>query len=159
MPRDAATWQPRSGYDEFGGCIWLPRLVSKGRRVLEMRSGNRIGEYMFGESDPSDSELLRFLGLTSQHVLDVVQAEADDNAAAAHLLQISGKTPEQCARFTRKFRRIMGVFLAMMDADEHPDRSGLRKSFLRFVYNRIVVPPAYWFFAWQERRAARVRNA
>lgn len=146
------TWCPPSGCDEIDGCIWLPRLITKARRVLELGTGNTIGEYMFGDNDPADSELLRFLGLSSQQVLNVVGAENDDVVAAKRLLAMSRKTGAQCAKFTRRFRLMMAPFLAMMDADEDRMPPGLRTSLLRFVYNSIVMPPAYAYFRSQEKK-------
>ena len=147
-------WCPTSGYEKIDGCVWLPRLISKARRVIETNSGNRFGEYMFGQNDPADAELLRFLGMSAAQVLDVVRAECDDRAAAARVLALSAKTREQCERFSRKFRRSMGVFLAMMDADENRLPASVRTAVLRFVYNRVVMPPAYAYFQWMERRGA-----
>ncbi len=147
------SWRPPSGFDEFDGCIWLPRLISKARRVIETRSGNLFGEYMFGENDPADAELLRFLRVSAAQVLDVVQVEADDRAAAERVLALSGKTRETCERFSRRFRRGLGLFLLMIDADENRAPRGARTALLRFVYNRVIMPPAYAYFHWMERRS------
>jgi hypothetical protein len=146
------SWCPPSGFEELNGCIWLPRLVSKARRVLELRGGNLIGEYMFGENDPADGALLRFLGLSSTQVLDVVGSEPNDRDAAARLLQMTGKTTEQCRRFTRQFRLTNGPFLAMMDADENRTAPGVKASLLRWIYNRIIMPPAYAHFRRMENK-------
>jgi hypothetical protein len=146
-------WYPVSGCEEFNGCVWLPRLISKARRVVEIQDGNRIGEYMFGENDPADAELLRFLGLSAQQILELVQNESNDEVAATQILALSGKSAAKCAKFSRKFRILLGPFLAMMDADEYRTGPGFRTALLRFVYNRIVMPPAYLYFHWKERRA------
>ena len=38
---DAKGWMPRSWEAELAGCIWLPRILDKGRRILESeRHGN-----------------------------------------------------------------------------------------------------------------------
>lgn len=141
------TWIPRSGRDEIGGCIWLPRMVQKARRIIDSDTkGKRLGEYIFGKHDPADVQVLRFLGISDEEVLDVVRAIPDDDAAAMQLISMSGKTGEQCASFSRRYRSMMRPFLAMMDADEGRRKPGALTSFLRWFYNRVVMPPSYIYF-------------
>src|SRR6516165_4858385 len=110
------TWCPRSGKEQIAGCTWLPRLLDKARRIAEPgTTDNRVGEYTFGENNPLYAQLLRFLRVSSRHVLDIVRNEPNDEAAAMRLLALSGRTPEQCRRFTGRLRAVMAPFLAMMD--------------------------------------------
>jgi Domain of unknown function (DUF5069) len=153
------TWCPPSGCQEIDGCIWLPRLVSKARRVLELGAGNAIGDYMYGANDPVDGELLRFLGVTDRQVLDIVRDEPSDEAAARRILSLSGKTQSDRRNFSLRFRRRNAIFLAMMDADENRAPRGLRTAVLRFVYNRVIVPPVHMYFAMKEREVTTLRKA
>lgn len=145
-------WIPRSGSEQFNGCIWLPRLIDKARRVNELGGRNfRIGEYIFGENDPLDGALLGFLGIGSDRVLAVVREEPDNRKAAARILEVSAKTASQCQAFTQGFLEKAKPFLAMMDADEGRLRFGLRSLWLRWTYNRKVMPRAYAMFDAKER--------
>lgn len=146
------TWIPPSGRDAIGGCVWLPRMIAKARRIIETGAAHkRAGEYIFGENDPADAKVLRFLGVSDGDVLDVVRTLPDDYAAALHLLSMSGKTPEECAAFSRRFNRAMMPFLAMIEADEGRRKPGAGTAFLRWFYNRVLMPPAYTFFRLKER--------
>jgi hypothetical protein len=155
MPQADDSWMPRhSGRDIAAGCIWLPRLIDKGRRILEGEASGRdlLGTYLFGVNDPADSQLLRFLGMTNDEALEVLRQQPDDDEAAAELVRRSGRTPAECAAWSVKFSRQNGPFLAMMDADENRRPAGLGTTALRVVYNRIIMPPAYPIYRLQERR-------
>jgi hypothetical protein len=145
-------WIPRSGKLEAGGCIWLPRMIDKARRFIVLGSGYLLdGEYMFGEHDFADGRLLRFLGLSSAQIVEIVRNEPDDARAAERIIAASGRTPEECRAFSRRFRLVVGPFLSMIDADEGRAPAGAWTTFLRALYNTIVVPPALAAF----RRASR----
>ena len=106
-----STWIPRSGREEIGGCIWLPRMISKARRIIDSEAtGKRAGEYMYGKHDAADAQVLKFLGISDEEVLDIVRAIPDDEAAAMHVLTTSSKTPADCAAFTRRFRLLISRF-------------------------------------------------
>jgi Domain of unknown function (DUF5069) len=153
LPDAMNTWIPRSGRDEIGGVVWLPRMIEKARRIVDSGiAEKRVGEYIFGKHDPGDAQVLRFLGISDEEVLDVVRAIPDDNAAAMQLISMSGKTPVQCAAFSRRLRRLNAPFLAMMDADEGRRKRGAMTSFLRWVYNNVIMPPSYLYFARKEHR-------
>ena len=126
-------------------------MIDKARRVSP-GAGNLIdGEYMFGENDYADSRLLKFLRISQEEFLEVVRAEPDDERAGARILEMSGKTPAECAAFRRRFLMQTGIFLPMMDADEGRRPPGAWTSFLRWFYNHaIAVPAIAWF-----RRADR----
>jgi hypothetical protein len=149
-------WIPRSGYEQFNGCIWLPRLIEKTRRINEMGGRNyRTGDYIFGESDPLDGALLGFLGISSAQVLSIVREEPDDDKAAQRILEIAGKTDSQCQAFTQGFLEKAKPFLAMIDADEGRLGLGLRSLWLRWIYNRRVMPAAYAAFEAKEKTRPR----
>lgn len=155
-----ASWIPVSGRDEACGCAWLPRMIQKARRIVDSGADRkRVDDYIFGRNDPVDGMLLRFLGISDEHVLDIVRAVPDDRAAAMQIVSTSGKTPEQCAAFSRKLMRLNGPFLAMMDADEGRRKPGLVTAFLRWFYNVVVMTPAYSYFARKERQRESVRRA
>ena len=148
-------WMPQhSGRDIAAGCVWLPRLIDKGRRVLEGRAAGRdlLGDYLFGVNDAADTQLLRFLGTTNDDVLAVLAEEPDDATAAAELVRRSGRSPAQCAAWSARFSRLNAPFLAMMDADEGRRAPGAGTSALRFAYNRIIMPPSYFVYRRAERR-------
>src|SRR4051812_5324417 len=57
---DPAPWRPRYGTRAAAaGCVWLPRLLDKGRRVLagEAAGHDRLGDYLFGVHDPADRQV------------------------------------------------------------------------------------------------------
>jgi Domain of unknown function (DUF5069) len=145
-------WIPRSGRDEVGGCIWLPRMIQKARRIIETgESGKRTGEYMYGKHDPADAQVLKFLGISDEEILDIVRAIPDDDAAAMQVLSTSGKTREQCEAFSRRYWMLNAPFMAMMDADEGRRTPGPLTSLLRWFYNNVIMPPAYAYFKMKER--------
>ena len=147
------TWSPRSGNDEIDGMIWLPRLIDKARRVANTPgTPYLIGEYTFGENDPPDAAVLRFLRVSSAELLQAVQAEPDNDAAARKLLRESGRSSRECAGFTRKFRLVQAPFLAMMEADEGRMPPGAAASFLRWLYNAVLMPLVYAYFRRKEQR-------
>jgi hypothetical protein len=99
-----------------------------------------------------DSQLLRFLDLDNDAVLAVLRREPDDGAAAAELVRRSGKTPEACAAWSARARRLNGPFLAMMDADEGRRPPGAGTTLLKLVYNGVVMAPTYPIYRRAEAR-------
>ncbi len=153
----AAAWRPRhAGGEAAAGLVWLPRLLDKGRRVLEGEAAGRDllhdGGYLFGVNDPADGDLLRFLRLDNDAVLEVLRREPDDAAAAAELVRRSGRTPAECAAWSARTLRASALFLAMMDADEGRRPRGIRTTLLRLAYNGLVMPPGYLVYRRAERR-------
>ena len=155
-----AAWMPRhAGRERAAGCVWLPRLLDKGRRVLEGEAAGRdlMAGYLFGGSDAADMQLLRFLRLTNEDVLAVLRRERDDGAAATELVRRSGRTQAECAAWSGRFLRLNAPFLAMMDADEGRRPAGAGTRALRFAYNRLLMPATYAAYRWAERRRLRAR--
>jgi hypothetical protein len=152
---DPGTWRPRHGTrDAAAGCVWLPRLIDKGRRVLAGEAAGHalLGDYLFGVHDPADRQLLQFLGMTNDEVLAVLRQEPDDGAAAVELVRRSGRTPAECAAWSARFSRRNALFSAMIDADEGRRAPGMGTTALRFVYNRVLMPPTYPVYQFLERR-------
>ncbi|MGB8965177.1 MAG: DUF5069 domain-containing protein [Candidatus Cybelea sp.] len=150
-------WVPRSGSERFYGLVWLPRLIDKARRVAASGNSYLIDhEYMFGENDFADGRVLRFLGLSSSDVLDAVRAERKDVLAAARIVAMSGKTPQECERFSRRFKLVMGPFLPMTDVDEGRKPPGPLTGLVRGFYNAVLVRGAVAVFRRSER--ARLRD-
>ncbi|HVG96940.1 MAG TPA: DUF5069 domain-containing protein [Chloroflexota bacterium] len=148
-------WMPaHSGRDAAAGVFWLPRLIDKGRRVLEGEAAGRdlLGDYLFGVNDPMDAQLLRFLDFDNEAVLLVLRREPDDGAAAAELVRRGGRTPEECAAWSSRARRLNSPFLAMIDADEDRRAPGVSTTLLKLVYNRVVMAPSYPVYRRAEAR-------
>jgi hypothetical protein len=129
-------------------------MVEKARRSLEGEATgqDRLWPYQFGVHDPADRQLLRFLGLTNDDVLDVLRREPDNAAAAAELVRRSGRTPPECAAWSDRFRRWNTPFLAMIDADEGRREPGLSTTLLRYLYNRVIMPPTDRIYRRMEQR-------
>lgn len=144
-------WTPRSGYETLHGCIWLPLLLDKARRVAA-GSGHLIdGEWMYGDNDFADGILLRFLGVSDAKVVEIVRAQSDDAAAGAQLLAIGGKTPAQIAAFNRRFRLAAGAFMPLIEADEGRAAPSPWTNALRALYNGVIAGPAIAVFKWMQR--------
>jgi hypothetical protein len=148
------TWMPRSGREAAAGCVWLPRMIDKARRVVagEATGQDLLWPYCFGVNDPADTQLLRFLRLTNEDVLDVVRREPDDAAAAAEIVRRSGRTPEECAAWSARYLRRNAPFLAMIDADEGRRPTGASTTLLRVLYNGVIMPPYYGVYRVMERQ-------
>jgi hypothetical protein len=154
-PGTPGAWRPRYGTrDGAAGCVWLPRLIDKGRRVLAGEAAGRdlLGDYLFGVHDPADRQLLQFLGMTNEAVLAVLRQQPDDGAAAVALVRRSGRTADECAAWSARFSRRNAVFSAMIDADEGRRAPGRGTTALRFVYNWVLMPPTYPVYHFLERR-------
>lgn len=149
-------WMPRSWREEIMGCVFLPRMLEKGRRVLEGKRQGRdlMNGYLFGDFDYADGMLLRFLRTNEARVLELLRNGQDDAAVAGTLISESGRTRPEIAAWSKRFRRINAVFTAMWDADEGRRKPGLGTSLLRGLYNGILMPPVYLAF----RTAASLRR-
>ena len=144
-------WLPRSGRDQAAGCVWLPRMVEKGRRKLaaERSDGDVLGEYFFGNNDELDKQLLGFLHQSDEDLLVTLRKEPDDGAAAREVVRGSGRTPEECATWSAQFLRRNAFNLALLDADEGRRPPGLSTTLLRTLYNGVLHP----LLRWQYNRA------
>jgi hypothetical protein len=138
-------WMPRPWNAELEGCVWLPRLLDKGRRALE---GQRQGQdllngFLFGDFDYADGQLLRFLRTDEARVRRLLGELDSDEAAARVLVQESRRLPEEIQAWNRRFRRFNAPFIAMWEADEGRRGPGLGTSLLRLFYNGVLMPPVY----------------
>ncbi len=152
---DPGTWRPRYGTrDAAAGCVWLPRMIDKGRRVLagETAGHDLLGDYLFGVNDPADRQLLQFLGMANETVLAVLRQQPDDEAAAAELVRRSGRTSAECATWSAGFSRRNALFSTMIDADEGRRAPGMGTTALRLFYNWVLMPPTYPVYHFLERR-------
>lgn len=148
-------WMPRPWSEELAGCIWLPRMLDKGRRALESeRQGrNLMNGYLFGDLDYVDGKLLKFLGRKDVRVLELLRELDDDERVAKTLIRESGRTADEIRAWGRRFRKNNGLFIAMWDADEGRRKPGIGTTFLKLFYNLVLMPPVYLiFYAGQARR-------
>jgi hypothetical protein len=146
-------WMPCSGREEFADVVWLPRLIAKARRFAQGRARGEdlMNGYCYGDNDVADRALLEFLKLDDAAVLRVIEAHPLDEDAARELIERGGGTLEERRRFSASLRRKLFNF-ALLEADEGRMPPGLRRSLLRFVYNRVVMPPFYLWFGYAERK-------
>lgn len=115
--RDLRVGPPRRWSVELEGVAWLPRLIDKARAV----SGGTLGAYLYGQS-PTDSGLLKTLGIGYRSFADLVAHAPDDSGVAAALI---ARDPEAIARaqaWSADLRRNHKAFLWAMDCDDgyHP---------------------------------------
>lgn len=141
-------WMPRSWREEIMGCVFLPRMLEKGRRVLECKRQGRdlMNGYLFGDFDYADGMLLRFLRTNEARVVELLRRVPEDVAVAGVLISESGRTRPEIDAWSRRFRRINAAFTAMWDADEGRRKPGLGTSLLRGLYNVLLMPPVYLAF-------------
>lgn len=149
-------WMPGPWNREMHGCVFLPRMLEKGRRVLEGERQGRdlMNGFCFGDYDYADSMLFRFLRTSEAKVIELQRTHANDDEVAAELIKASGRTPEQIRAWSKRFRLINAPFTAMWEADEGRRPPGLGTSLLNWFYNRLMMPPVYWFvrIATERRR-------
>lgn len=158
----AIAWMPGPWNRELRGCVFLPRMIEKGRRVLEgeRHAADLMNGYCFGDFDYADGMLFRFLRTDEERVLALLRTLEDDDAVAARLLADSGRSAEEVQQWSQRFRRINAPFTAMWDADEGRHRPGLGATLLRLFYNYLMMPPVYLYIrvATARRRRKRART-
>lgn len=134
------TWMPRSGLDSIEGVVWLPRLIDKARRAELSSTGRLCDGYCYGSNDFIDGKLLGFLRTNDITVSSILRSHSDDEAARI-IVSDSGRTPDECKRFSRTLQRKFLNF-ALMEADEGR-LTGAKAFLLRVFYNRIMMPMVY----------------
>ncbi len=146
-------WTPCSGLETVDGMVWIKRMAQKARRAKEsLDSGTDLmNGYLYGENDFADSKVLRFLGLSDAQFADEIYSEPDDEAGARRALARSGRSPEECAEFSAKFRKSLNDF-ALLEADEGRVPPGLKASAIKFFYNAIMMPIVYVVFRRAEQK-------
>lgn len=152
-------WMPCRWNEELGGCVFLPRVLEKGRRFLESeRSGQALmNGYIFGDFDYADGMVLRFLRTNEDRLLELLRAEEEDGAVAEQLFRESGRTAGAIASWSRRFRLINAPFGPMWDADEGRRGPGWGTTLLNGFYNHLMMPPVYLCYGFLRERRKRRR--
>lgn len=124
MPETTTTWMPRSGFEQVGGFVWLPRLLDKARRA---RTGD-LGEYVSLNRGGMDGIWLRRLKVSPDSIRAWVAEGLDDGAIAERLGEACGMDRAAREQFSRRFVGMLGAVFAMIDAEEgrRPFTFGLR---------------------------------
>lgn len=153
-------WVPRPWNAELMGCIWLPRMLDKGRQALESRrqGKNLMNSYLFGNNDYADGKLLTFLRTNDAHVLELLRGSNDDEAVAKQLLTESGRSAADVQAWSKRFRAVNAPFAAMWDADEGRRVPGIGTTAIKLFYNYLMMPPVYVIFAIAEALRPRKRG-
>lgn len=146
-------WMPRPWNAELMGCVWLPRMLDKGRQVLESRRQRRdlMNQYLFGDFDYADGKLLKFLRTNDARVLELLRELDDDEAVAKALVSESGRSAGEIQGWCTRFRTFNAPFIAMWNADEGRRAPGVGTTLLKLFYNGILMPPVYLGFWIVER--------
>jgi hypothetical protein len=139
---------PGPWHRELQGCVFLPRMLEKGRRALESERLGRdlMNGYCFGDFDYADRMLFRFLRSDEARVRELLRASADDAAVAARLIAASRRSPVEISEWSARFRRVNAPFIAMWEADEGRKQPGIGTILLKFFYNYVMMPPVYLYF-------------
>ena len=147
---------PRPWNDELIGCIFLPRVLDKGRRTLESERQGRdlMNGYLFGDFDYADGMLLRFLRTKEVRVLELLRDLDSNEMVAAALFREGRRSTEEIKAWSRRFRIINAPFTPLWDADEGRREPGIGTSVLKLFYNFLMMPPVYLGF----RIAAGIRR-
>jgi hypothetical protein len=128
-------------------------LLDKARRALEgqQRGVDLVMPYMYGDNDYLDAKLLAFLRVRARHVLQVVAEEGDDQQAADVLVALSGRSPDECRRWSERFLKWEAPLLQLIEIDEGR-QVGPTAEAARWFYNRVMFPPVYSVFRWLESK-------
>ncbi|MFN2460542.1 MAG: DUF5069 domain-containing protein [Candidatus Velthaea sp.] len=147
-----ATWMPCSGLESFDDMVWLPRLVQKARRYATS-DGAAMNGYLYGDNDFIDRRVLDFLRIDDAQLGRLVRELEGDDAVARAVIERSGRSPDERRAYSRKLRRQLFDFV-LLEADEGRLPPGFKRSVIRFLYNRVMMPPINAAF----RRAERKRS-
>ncbi len=104
---------PRRWNAELEGIAWLPRLIDKARAV----NGGTLGDYLYGQS-PTDTGLLRTLGVGYRSFAAMVAAAPDDAAVVAALGARDPEALERGRAFSAELVTHHKLFLFLMDVDD-----------------------------------------
>jgi len=153
-------WLPRPWHAELAGCVWLPRLLDKGRRALagERQGRDLMNGYLFGDYDYADGQLLKFLRTDDARVRQLLGEVGDDEAVARALIQESGRLAEEIRAWNRRFRLVNAPFIAMWEADEGQRAPGAGTALLKLFYNLVLMPPVY-LASWAIEKLRRLSHS
>jgi len=153
----SGNWMPRPWSDQLMGFIFLPRMLQKGRRVLESGREGRdlMSGYLFGDFDYADGSLLKFLRTNEARVVALLRECEEDTDVAERLIRESGRSAAEIQAWNKRFRRVNALFMAMWDADEGRRAPGWVTAGLKLSYNFVLMPPVYLLFrlaVWHRQR-------
>ena len=146
-------WIPSRWNEELCECIWLKRLLDKGRRALESEKEGQdlMNGYLFGNNDYADGKLLKFLNTDDNHIRKLLREMGEDTAVAEVLIRESGRSKEEIQNWNKGFCRTNAPFIAMWDADEGRRTPGVGTRLLDLSYNFLLMPPVYLVFWFSEK--------
>lgn len=159
--QSVTSWIPRSWRDEVMGCVFLPRMLEKGRRALESERQGRdlMDGFLFGDFDYADGMMLRFLRTNEVRVRELLRDHDDDESVASILFSEGRRSPDEVKAWSRYFRRINALFTPMWDADEGRREPGIGTSLLSGFYNYLMMPPVYLCFRMMTAKRRRRQAA
>jgi hypothetical protein len=111
--RDLRVGPPRRWSVELDGVAWLPRLIDKARAA----STGALGGYLYGQS-PTDSGLLKTLGIGYRSFAELVSRAPDDRMVAALLTARDPEAMTRARAWSEDLRRNHKAFLWAMDVDD-----------------------------------------
>ena len=145
------TWMPCSGLDVEAGVVWLPRLLQKARRCLTSPDGRLTDGYCYGRNDYIDKQLIAFLRTDDETISALVRDNPSDADVARIIVQRSGRSETELATFNVAFRKKLMDFV-LIEADEGRLPPGFKTSAIKFLYNNVIMPIAYFVFRRDERK-------
>ena len=144
------SWVPCSGLDSAAGVVWLPRMLQKARRCLASPDGRRVGEYLYGDNDFIDREVIAFLRTDDETISALVRENPSDADVARIIVERSGRSASECAAYSASLKRKFFNFI-MIEADEGRMR-GFKAAIVKFLYNKALMPVVYVMFRRDERK-------
>ncbi|MBM3268429.1 MAG: DUF5069 domain-containing protein [Candidatus Sericytochromatia bacterium] len=148
-------WEPRSWREKLCGCYWLGRMVDKGRRKLQSEEAGDpalLNDYQFGDHNPSDAIMLRFLGLRGAEILELLRQHADDEKAGAVILAKGGWDAAAIARWNFWLPRLYAFVLVGLDADEGRLPPTLGNRLIMAAMRNVIRPPVAAWYRFREGR-------
>jgi hypothetical protein len=107
-------WHPRSGFDEAGGYMWLPRLLDKLRRA----EAQPDVPYLILAASPLDAFFLADHRLKGDQLRGWVREGLSDEQIAERIAAHAGEDAAARARWNLGFKLKYFLFLKALDADE-----------------------------------------
>ena len=138
-------WKPRRWNEKLENCLWLPRMIDKGRRHIEAQRDAHVSMhgYLFGDLDYGDWQLLRFLRTNQDQVSRLLEELDSDQDVAKRIVKDSNRSKEDIEKWNKRFRAVNCLFTPMWDADEAHRSPGLTTTLIKYSYIFILMPPVY----------------